>query len=243
MNLEKSIRLAYGGFIGYVPSRHRYDNVQYLHCDTAYLEIPITSPVFEVPVFAIDKFDNALTNGYDNQEAIVIRLSMGDKESRYTTVGRAMQDLIRSEYNSYALIPISVKQGNNEVHYFVTQGAVFDESLKALAMFSWLIEWHKDDEESSFKLVRPILRVSPDCYLEKANQMEKLIANKMINTVLSRTVDYPNTVQIANELCLQEVKVEICNSPFHIRKADVPSISTTTKKLLSTAAEYLDEII
>ena len=85
--------------------------------------------------------------------------------------------------------------------------------------------------------------VSPDCYLEKANQMEKLIANKMINTVLSRTVDYPNTVQIANELCLQEVKVEICNSPFHIRKADVPSISTTTKKLLSTAAEYLDEII
>ena len=73
--------------------------------------------------------------------------------------------------------------------------------------------------------------------------MEKLIANKMINTVLSRTVDYPNTVQIANELCLQEVKVEICNSPFHIRKADVPSISTTTQKLLSTATEYLDEII
>lgn len=240
MSLEESIRLAYGGSIDYIPCRRREGNTD---SDTAYIEIPITFPTFEVPVFAIDRFDMALRNGYDSQKAIVAKLSAGTLESRYTSISRAMQDIIRGKYDTHALIPVTAKQGNDEIHYFATHGAVFDRNLKALAMFTWLIEWHKDDEESSFKLVRPILRVSPDCYLEKANQMEKLIANKMINTVLSRTVDYPNTVQIANELCLQEVKVEICNSPFHIRKADVPSISTTTEELLSTAAEYLDEII
>lgn len=241
MSLEESIRLAYGGSIDYIPCRRRDENID---SDTAYIEIPITFPTFEVPVFAIDRFDMALRNGYDSQKAIVAKLSAGTLESRYTSISRAMQDIIRGKYDTHALIPVTAKQGNDEIHYFATHGAVFDRNLKALAMFTWLVGWNKEDNgDDSFYLIKPILRVSPECYLNKADSMEKLIVNKMISAVLSRTVYHPATVQIANELCLQEVKVEICNSPFHIKKPDVPSISTTTKELLSTATEYLNEII
>ena len=244
--LEDNIRWAFGSSINYISARG-CDLAA--HCDTAYIEIPLSSPQFEVPVFAMMDFDRALEDGYNGQEAIVARLRKGNLMSRYSSINRIMQDVICSTYKQNFLVPVAVTCGNDEVYYFATQGAVFTRHLHPLVMCSWIVEWTEGNDQFDFRLIRPIMRVDPECYVNKSNPMEKFIVNKMMPAVLDvqpnlhESIDPPSVGHIADPLNPYEIKVEICKSPFIMRRPGEPSISTTTGELVQTAINHFNEII
>ena len=237
--LDEAVKLMYAAEFtsrGFRAARRLGESIS--NCDTAYIEIPITPSVFEVPLFAVSELNRILTQGYNQQDAIVACLKRGKLVSRYTTVNRIMQDALRSSIRS-GLVPVSTKGSDGNVDYFVTSGAIFDRHLNALAICSWLIE----NNDGVFGFVKPVLRVNPSCYLNKSDQMEKFIVNKLMDISLTWEMVPPTVSCINRQHYDTSVKVEISESPFAISKPGVPSINTTTSELIQIAIDHRDEIV
>jgi len=215
-----------------------------------YMEIPIVGDTFEIPIFALPEFIHLVNRSRDLEtEAFVVSLYTVSVYNNYKTVDRFMQDVLEESWNS-KLLELKVGEGDNARFYYGTHGAVFDKDFNPIMVCSWLIENHLSETDNMarrYKYIQPILRISPSCYLAKEDAMQRWMVNKMLTTALQhnyRTPPVGNTNAFVNRpLSTFDVKVEICNSPFHIIEADTPTISTSNKKLLQVAIDHIEEVI
>lgn len=226
-----------------------------------YMEIPICQEVFEIPIFAFEAFLKAVKEGKDTQSnAIAVMLNTIGKEPRYKTLDRYMRDVLLEGYRDSRLVKLEVKQGNDNLMYYGTMGAVFDKDFKPLAICSYQVKrevdvvTNPDEQEESitkYKFLNPILRVDPYAYLYKTTSMERFIVNKMINTCLEDGAFMPMDYDVDRHFVIPRdqaiknypVKIEIDECPFLIHQTDSPSISTNNQKLLQLAIDHIEELI
>lgn len=213
-----------------------------------FMEIPINKPEFELPTLAYLTLEHMLINN-ENADAIVVRLKTMGKDPYYKALNRYMMDLLINNYEQNKLVRASIQQSNNSFKkYYVTHGAVFDDNFQPLMMCSWVVQRFKEEEKTKFKLIKPLIRIEPQCFLNKEDSMQRLIATKIPTLALSQTVFRPYVNRSLSALISVpptelEVKIEIDHCPFVLKRSDVPSISTTRESLLQLAIDHIDEFI
>lgn len=216
-----------------------------------FMEIPIKDDVFEIPLFAFNAFVDFTNDDSSEVSALTAVLDTNGHVPRYVSVDRYMRDVLLERFSGSRLIKLETKRENETFIYYGTAGAVFDKDFNPIMVCSYQMErvFNTDEEKVNYIFLKPVLRVSPDIYLEKANPLEKFIVNKMISTCLERKVRLPmsymlgNNIKVPSDYEEMHVKVELDDSPFIIRTIDTPSISTSNKQLLQLAIDHIDELI
>lgn len=216
-----------------------------------YMEIPIFKDSFELPVFAVEQFINLTKEGKDlSTNAITALLYTYDRKPRYVSLDRYMRDIVNEDFINSRLVKCDVKQGNGIVSYYCTHGAVFNAFYEPMMMLTWLMQrkW-LDDESYKYEFIKPILRISPSCYINQEDPMQRWIAKKAASAGLESNIHTPHSRDVSDLFVestsykVLPLTVEICGSPFVIKTADVPSISTTNEVLLQIAIDHIDEVI
>ena len=217
---------------------------------SVFMEIPINTSSFEIPLFAFRKFSDLMANvgQIESIDTIVAVLNTDNKVSRYKSADRYMRDILTERFTDSRLIRIDTALRGEPVTYYGTMGAVFDKNFNPMMICSLQMErlCVTDNEKCGYNyvIVRPILRINPLTVLNKDTLIEKYIVNKFLTACLQDPVTIPyyrNSKIVAASDAGWTVKVEIDEFPFHIQHADTPSISTTNQKLLQVADEYIEE--
>lgn len=217
---------------------------------SSYMVIPISSENIEIPVMALSMstMENQIRAKGD-LDAIVVNLNNIGGYTMYKSASAAIRNVFSTVYCNVHLRKI-MSVGDTEKKYYGTYGAIFDENFKPIVMLSWEMKRvHQDGENNpiKFKFIRPILRVAPEVLINKSNVIERFIINQIIPTSLtlnyiSSPSCYKTTIYEGNDRD-EKVKVIIEDSPFIVREADVPSVSTTNEELLDIASNYIDEVV
>ena len=212
-----------------------------------YMEIPVGTDTFELPLLAFTAFRQMLQRGYDGK-ALVAQLYSSGRMSHYKSLDAVMKDVL----STYLRLSLSkVKLTGVPDPYYATYGAVFDKDLMPLMMLSWVMERRTDGEGvTKYHYKRPLLRVSPRPCLEKADPLQRFIASKMVTTALGTPITVPyfygcSFIEQSDAWYSRSrfnIKVEIDDCPFIIRSSDTPSISVTNKSLLQLVANHVNEI-
>lgn len=222
-----------------------------LSSDSLYMEVPINSAQFEIPVFLFESFCKALLQIHDCEE-IVVNLYHKGYYPKYRTVSRFMQDVLRANFNTSRLIKINVMQKDALVTYYATHGAVFDSQFHPVMMMSWLIEkiQSSENEVRAYKILRPLLRVEPTCLLEPNDSIRKYIIRNIIPCTLEEAKFHPLYSSLSEPYFVEQdpsftypVKVEIDHSQFVLKTASPPSISTSDAELFKAAEGHINEIL
>lgn len=217
---------------------------------SSYMLIPVTGDNIEIPtmaMYSLYQVAEKITNKKPI-DTIVINLENTGGYTTYKSVEACFRDAFRTSYQNTRLRKL-ITVGNPEKTYYGTYGAIFDETFKPIVMLSWeLKKIYRDDGQFRYKFIRPILRVTPEVFINKSNTVERFIINKLIPTTLSLTRIYsPIYSSIIYETnsgdCNLKAKVLIEDCPFVIKETDVPSVSTTNEKLLNTVLNYIDELV
>ena len=224
---------------------------QYRSCNNPitfekYMEIPISSDVFELPLFAFEDFKK-MHQDKKIGDVIVASLYSCGQTSNYKSLDSIMKDTLSTPFDKH-LCRVQIPSSHNI--YYATFGAVFDENFTPLMMLSWIIERRVHEEGFiKYRYKKPLLRLNPYPCLNKEDALQKFICGKWMTTALGATVYTPSTyswrdfIEQPDYLCFDYVKVEIDECPFVIKGTDVPSISVTNEDLLQLAAEHIDEIL
>lgn len=214
-----------------------------------YMEIPLHGDVFEVPILALIAFEDSLDRLTGaSPDAMVIKLNTDHRVSIYKSLERNMRDILIDPFVEHRLIPIKVPEGDRTIIYYGTQGAIFKEDLTPMMLCSYLIERVAVDGGVKYKILKPVLRITPTVYMHRTLPMEKFIINKMLPACLEDVVELPYNNLFSRGLFLpfdrsrEIVKVEIDTFPFVVRQSDTPSISTTNQQLLQLAIDHIDEL-
>lgn len=212
-----------------------------------YMEIPVSENQFELPLFAFSTFQWAS----DTVDAIVVSLNTKGRHSSYKSFERAMIDCLSEKYSSTRLAVQDVKQGNDVIRYYCTQGAIFDDEFNPIMMCSLLVGKEINEESGNptgfYEYIRPVIRFSPNVFTMKGNPMERFMSGKLLSTFLADSLPIPDTYDSPrihrSSILNREAKVIIDKIPFSVHSADVPSISTTNEDLLNIVASHIDELI
>lgn len=210
-----------------------------------YMEIPIDSDVFELPLFAFEDFKKMNQNNKMG-DVIVASLYSYGQTSNYKTLDSIMKDTLSTYFDKHLC---KVQIPNSPNIYYATFGAVFDENFTPLMMLSWIME--RGVSESGvikYRFKKPLLRLNPYPCLNKEDALQKFICGRWMTTTLGTRVYTPSTYGCRNFIepgyfSFNHVKIEIDECPFVIRSTDVPSISVTNEGLLQLAADHIDEIL
>lgn len=218
---------------------------------SSYMIIPITNDSIEIPtmvMYSLTAIESKIKKN-ESPDAIVVNLKNTGGYTTYKSLEAGVKDMFSSLYkNSYLRKLTTV--GDPEKTYYGTYGAIFDENFKPIVMLSWEIrKVYRDDElrPYKYKFIRPILRITPEVFINKNNAVERYIINKIIPTALS--LNYINSPNFYGDRIYEsnngdgKVKIIVEECPFVIKETDVPSISTTNEKLLNVALNYVDEIV
>ena len=250
-DLEDAIERVFRGNSSRIGCRYYYSPRESISGNRKYLEIPINSDVFEMPLFALEAFVNLTEDNRDlSTNAVTAMLYTLNKEPRYKSLDRYMRDIILEQFASSRLVECEVKQGTENILYYATHGAVFDSHFNPMMMCSWLLKrvW-QNEHTRMYRFIKPILRINPDCYISQADPMQRWIAKKAavvgLSVHLGRPFNHDLTrafeTNVASETT--DLTVEICKCPFKIKTADIPSVSTTNDELLQIAIEHIDEVV
>ena len=216
---------------------------EYVRNITKFIEVPF-SERFEIPVCLLYDFTNRDNRRIIGQEGVTLvkPLRTGNKQSRYKSIERAMQDALTMPFQDYLWTSL-VKEGTETILYYVTNGMILNADLYPIMVASWEMEYTED----RLRYVRPVLRISPECFINTTGAMEKLIVRKILPVALQEKV--PSYLGGSEESCietdslLRPIKVEIENIPFCIKEVDTPSISTSNKALLQIGLDNLEELL
>lgn len=251
-DLEQAIEVAFRGTNTYTRScQHWYGDRNILVSTKKYMEIPIKEDLFELPVFALLDFNNLTRDNKDlSTDVITAMLFSLNGEPRYKSLDRYMRDIILEQFTHSRLVKCEVKQGTETILYYGTHGAVFDKHFKPMMMCSWIMERQWLNEETrEYKFIKPILRIDPECYIHQWDPMQRWIVKKAASAALSETIYRPYRGSLTTAFeeipynSQAELIVEIGKSPFKIRTADIPSISTTNESLLQLAIDHIEEVV
>lgn len=210
-----------------------------------YMEVPVNRDSFELPVIASEFFCEENTNVFDNEYA-VIRLGR-TQVCRYKSVNRCIIEGLGNRRGPTIAYTIPNIEDNS--FYYCTFGTIFNTDFIPVVMLSWQIEMIPQEESQNvpykYKFIRPILRISPEVF-RKSNPVEKYV----INQILPKTLDiftqsprYGYIYGIFERSAVCTIQVIIDKIPFVVRRANIPSISTTNRELLDIALEHIDEVL
>lgn len=206
-----------------------------------FMIIPINNDKIEIPAFAMEEFADYVEKK-QSVDVFIARLECQNYKTTYTTVDSIVREII-CEDPCKKLIKMCIP--GYDVLYYGTKGAIFDKDLRPLMMMSWMFNKEKDAEGNDvFFFDRPIVRINPNCYVSQSNSLERYISKKIITQSLNSSVWVPTVIGLKNKrITYMTPKVEIDTCPFKIVQADRPSVLTTTKQILQTVTDYIDELI
>ena len=211
-----------------------------------YMEIPIDSDVFELPLFAFEDFKK-MHKDEKTGDVIVASLYSCGQTSNYRSLDSIMKDVLSTYFNSH-LCKVQIPNSTNV--YYATFGAVFDENFTPLMMLSWIMERRINEEGViKYQYKKPLLRLNPYPCLNKEDALQKFICGRWMTTALGETIYAPSFygcesfIEQQGYLSFNHVKIEIDECPFVIKGTDVPSISITNEGLLQLAADHIEEIL
>ena len=219
---------------------------------THYLEIPINSNVFEIPVVAVETFKNMTLMGSDNADAISVAMYNLDRRARYYTPDRNMRDILMVDWNCNHLVYIPVGQNGEVIDYYGSHGMLLSKDFKLLVVLSWQIKRFIDTDAIGnsgvkYQVIKPILRIDPICF-SGSDPMMKWCANKLFKTGLTERVLFSYSDSMRRTFKLENVEsmspsIVIEKSPFNIRTPDVPDVLTTREEILQPVIDHIDELI
>ena len=217
--------------------------------ETWCMEIPVTSSIFEIPIFALNAFSRASPIDDNPIDIVVATIKASPRRSQYKTLTPAVKSIINTNYDVADLIMLPKK--DEEPTYYGTYGVLFDAQFTPVVMMTWevLKVFNSESKKTKFRFIRPILRVAPYIVTNKDDSVQRFIVNKIIPAALYYKTHLPMVIENGNFEAHSyttgsfPVKVVIDNSPFHMRKISTPSISTTDKELLQVALDNIDELI
>ena len=210
-----------------------------------YMEIPISSDVFELPLFAFEDFRKMHQNK-KTCDVIVASLYSYGQTSSYKSLDSIMKDILSTYFDKH-LCKVQIPNSPNT--YYATFGAVFDKNFIPLMMLSWIMEKKANaGGVIKYHYKKPLLRLNPYPCLNKEDVLQKFICGRWMTTALCTKVYIPSTYGCANFIepdyfSFDHVKIEIDECPFIIRGTDTPSVSVTNESLLQLAADHIDEIL
>ena len=231
----------------YNNSWHDWRNHERPKDDIKYMEIPINTETFDVPLFAMPQFLKASGKRLDLcREALVVQIATLNRTSRYKSLERVMQDILNESYAS-RLVRVPVKQKDEPDRiYYCTAGAVFDEDFDPIMVCSWQMrrEWIRD--KRMYRFVKPVIWMNPLIYADKFNKMSKFLTEKFTAHIMDRGV---SQIATAHDFCISspfgplvpKVVFDVC--PFRFQQTTPPSISVTNEELLKLAADHVGEIV
>lgn len=222
--------------------------------DTLYMTIPIKGNTVEVPVFVINTFMDLVENhGIDDSpDEIAVSIKSEAFSSGYKSFDRCIKVSLSEDYKNSKLVLLEGKEGNEKKAYYATKSALFDKDFKPLMMATWKLG--KKDALQTLDLSgdkwffeKPILRLTPEFYLSKYDNVGRFICKKMLPMIYdvllaAPSIHYYNSKFEVNYREEYKPSVIIDNIPFEMRKVDVPSITTTNQDLLKVALDNLEDI-
>lgn len=190
---------------------------------TKMMTVPTTGESFEIPSFLTTRarlFD---------KDALVVNLNSWDYVPRYVSVANALGQALVEEFPTKRLIKVKITK--LDIPYYATKGAIFDAEFNPLIMAVWKVERSLVDP-NQILFQKPILRVSPKCFIENKDPVQRYVVQKILKCTLeTKTMDEQgNEVQIA-------VAIEDC--PYTITKAAPPNVYTTSEQLRQAAIGHL----
>lgn len=206
-----------------------------------FMMIPVNKDKIEIPAFALEEFADYVEKK-QSADVFIARLECQNYKTTYTTVDSIVREII-CEDPGKKLVKMCIP--GYDVLYYGTKGAIFDKDLRPLMMMSWVFNKEKNAEGNDvFFFDRPIVRINPECYVSQSNSLERYISKKIITQSLNASVWVPTVTGLKNKrITYMAPKVEIDTCPFKIVQADRPSVLTTTKQILQTVTDYIDELI
>lgn len=203
-----------------------------------FMEIPISGDLFEVPAFAMNKLSY---DANDPVEKIVVRLNTRNITTGFRTLNKTLEFTFEEAFEQTRLLKVS-----ENPNYYGTVGAVFNRDFEPIFMCSWMLQRHFRDDLQYYELLYPIIRVSPDCFMNPVTPIDRLVSKKLLVEALDMNAltcskfleDQPNYERMDFRPSL---KIIIEDFPFPIIEADVPSISTTNKVLLQTIMDNIED--
>lgn len=221
-----------------------------------YLEIPFSRGMIEVPTFAFNGFLKAAIEDYPDLPAfLVAKLKVSTHNTYFRTMDSIAKSLMPLEFKEERLCHFQLSE--DSPIYYMSHGLILNADFKPLVMCSWILEEMLSSEEigSKYRFVRPIVRISPSCFLEEPNTVSRFITNRLFKNAMnlevslptmSQTYDVPwgQAVSVIGEdlISRRKVTVEIGNIPFNSRYKDSPSISTTNDKIMEIARSCVSDI-
>ena len=209
-----------------------------------YMEIPITSDTFELPILTLPAFKEMLDEKLD-RELLVVQLYSYNNTSQYRSMDAIMKDVLSTEFGE-RLIKIEVPGSTN--YYYGTIGAVFDKDFKPLMMMSWIMERERrDDNTIKYRYKKPLLRLNPVTLTSKEDALLKWLGGRLLSNTLNTIVAPPYFYScfhfIRQSQYYPQPRVEIDVSPFTLRSVDTPSVSVTNESLLNIVEQHIEEIL
>lgn len=222
-----------------------YNNA--IRSSLSFMTVPLKeNDAFEIPVTALKPLSNS-RNSIGTVDNIAMFLSSNDYVPFYKTLDATLKNTLHKTSEGAKLLRIT--HSNDEHPYYCSFGAIYDRNYHPIMMCSWIVQLIKEPEVSeapySFHLVRPILRVDPQVFIDRSNPIERYIVNKIIPAALTISPNhcYHLPFSIRDSSRSFRVKVEIDNCPFRITKPVTPTIETTNEALLKVALDNIDNII
>ena len=211
---------------------------------TKYMEIPVNTDTFELPTMAFFNFmDSVIEN--PSIEAVIVQLYSKGCIPYYKTLNRYMQDVLQCRFTIDRLVSLPIP--NSDKKYYGTNGAVFDEDFNVLMMCSWLIKREKSEVTDKYLYypVRPILRISPECFIYQDDSMTRFLAKKLVTESLTTHIGIPSEFFVSgmDSNATWKVKAEIDECPFQIKSSDTPSVSISDSSLLQIVSDHIDELL
>lgn len=209
------------------------------------MTIPIREEdTFEVPLDALDTMYN-IQYRIDKVKSIVMSLSYSNKYTGFKTLDANLKATLGMKQDDAKLTKLI--QIQDKGWYYNSFGTIYDKDFYPIMMCSWLMKLvpQEDEETPAIKLIKPILRVDPQVFINKSNAVERYIINKIIPAALE--LNMANMCYrlpfIIDDIGMEyKVKVEIDECPFIITKPVVPTIRTTNESLIKAALDNVDDM-
>lgn len=219
--------------------------------DTLYMTIPIKGDAVEIPIFIMDTF-MALVAGHgvnNTPDEISVSIKSKAYSSGYKSFDRSIKIALNEEYNNSKLVILEGKDGNEKKTYYATKSALFDKDFKPLMIATWqLRKVTRGLSRTKWFFDKPILRLTPDFYLSKHDNVGRFVCKKMLHMIYDVHLFVPSRhyYDIGFEAQDEEdykPNVIIGNIPFKMKKVSVPSITTANQDLLKVALDNLEDIV
>jgi hypothetical protein len=203
---------------GYRKISSEYSNtllVAYNH----YLESPVVEGKVEIPVFAKDSFVDIQSDNFAFDYVYIPLLDCG-RYSEYATPQASIKNFFNSDRDT--LLRISAKVKEEERHYYIIRGSIFNDCLIPLIMSSYVFNY---SENGIIRATEKKVTINPLCVVDKEDPVSKIIMTRL----LPAAIDWG-------------VTIEIGKSSLNLYDANIPSTGITDEDLRKIALDSLDYV-